>query len=332
MLALGSAFTGFAAPAAPAPQRRRRARAAAEARARSLSVAGQEDTKVAYWHEDDSFAYGLPGIPPMNAGTRGTSSRARPRPRSTSTARPSWRTAAWRCSRRSALVQEFYHPLFSPEITNVAINQIPELPPVFWFALTLGISAAEITRIQLGFAKPCEANVKGKKGARDEVRALKEGYYPGDLRFDPLNIDRRRPTPSARCRSASFSHGRLAMFAAAGHRAETVDQEPWGFYWGLNDAWNAFDAPRRVLISLCMCCVGVSCRGVRRNLTDPSLSAELKTLRGRAAYARRRAGRKAPRASPPPLAAARRVLSGRQLGPHRHRLDRSAPRTQSWRT
>ena len=38
-----------------------------------------------------------------------------------------------------------------------------------------------------------------------------------------------------------LSHGRLAMFAAAGFIAqETVDQEPWGFYWGLNDAWNAF--------------------------------------------------------------------------------------------
>ena len=94
------------------------------------------------------------------------------------------------------LVQEFYHPLFSPEITNVAINQIPELPPVFWFALTLGISAAEITRIQLGFANPYEANVKGKKGARDEVKGtLKEGYYPGDLRFDPLNI--KPTTPDA---------------------------------------------------------------------------------------------------------------------------------------
>jgi hypothetical protein len=38
-----------------------------------------------------------------------------------------------------------------------------------------------------------------------------------------------------------LSHGRLAMFAAAGFIAqETVDQEPWGFFWGINDAWNAF--------------------------------------------------------------------------------------------
>ena len=140
------------------------------------------------------------------------------------------------------LVQEFYHPLFSPEITNVAINQIPELPPVFWFALTLGISAAEITRIQLGFANPYEANVKGKKGARDEVKGtLKEGYYPGDLRFDPLNIKPTTPDAFRQMQERELSHGRLAMFAAAGFIAqETVDQEPWGFFWGINDAWNAF--------------------------------------------------------------------------------------------
>ena len=69
MLALGSAFTGFTAPAAPALRSVGAARApAAEAKERSLSVAGQEDTKVAYYAEDGDFAYGLPGcIPPMNA-------------------------------------------------------------------------------------------------------------------------------------------------------------------------------------------------------------------------------------------------------------------------
>jgi len=199
MLALGSAFTGFAAPAAPALRSVGAARApAAEAKERSLSVAGQEDTKVAYYAEDDSFAFmgGMqPGRPyawdPWNFLEGKTQAEVY-----------KYREAELAHGRVAMLaslgflVQEFYHPLFSPEITNVAINQIPELPPVFWFALTLGISAAEITRIQLGFANPYEANVKGKKGARDEVKGtLKEGYYPGDLRFDPLNI--KPTTPDA---------------------------------------------------------------------------------------------------------------------------------------
>ena len=199
MLALGSAFTGFTAPAAPALRSVGAARApAAEAKERSLSVAGQEDTKVAYYADDGDFAYGLPGcIPPMNAWDPWNFLEGK-----TQAEVYKYREAELAHGRVAMLaslgflVQEFYHPLFSPEITNVAINQIPELPPVFWFALTLGISAAEITRIQLGFANPYEANVKGKKGARDEVKGtLKEGYYPGDLRFDPLNI--KPTTPDA---------------------------------------------------------------------------------------------------------------------------------------
>ena len=199
MLALGSAFTGFTAPAAPALRSVGGARApAAEAKERSLSVAGQEDTKVAYYADDGDFAYGLPGcIPPMNAWDPWNFLEGK-----TQAEVYKYREAELAHGRVAMLaslgflVQEFYHPLFSPEITNVAINQIPELPPVFWFALTLGISAAEITRIQLGFANPYEANVKGKKGARDEVKGtLKEGYYPGDLRFDPLNI--KPTTPDA---------------------------------------------------------------------------------------------------------------------------------------
>ena len=245
MLALGSAFTGFTAPAAPALRSVGAARApAAEAKERSLSVAGQEDTKVAYYAEDGDFAYGLPGcIPPMNAWDPWNFLEGK-----TQAEVYKYREAELAHGRVAMLaslgflVQEFYHPLFSPEITNVAINQIPELPPVFWFALTLGISAAEITRIQLGFANPYEANVKGKKGARDEVKGtLKEGYYPGDLRFDPLNIKPTTPDAFRQMQERELSHGRRAMFAAAGFIAqETVDQEPWGFFWGINDAWNAF--------------------------------------------------------------------------------------------
>merc|ERR1711924_97048 len=59
-------------------------------------------------------------------------------------------------------------------------------------------------------------------------------------------------------------------FAAAGFIAqETVDQEPWGFYWGLNDAWNAFySAPRRLLIPVSACVVSASRAVVCVEVTD----------------------------------------------------------------
>ena len=75
----------------------------------------------------------------------------------------------------------------------------------------------------------------------ENVQGLKPGYYPGDLGFDPLGLKPEDPAEFRLMQERELSHGRLAMFAAAGFIAqETVDQEPWGFFWGINDAWNAF--------------------------------------------------------------------------------------------
>merc|ERR1712039_399030 len=77
------------------------------------------------------------------------------------------------------LVQENFHPLFSGD-GGPAIQQIPALPPALWFLMTLGIGAAEALRIQKGWANPYEK--------MENVQALKEDYYPGDLAFDPLGL------------------------------------------------------------------------------------------------------------------------------------------------
>ena len=58
---LGSGPHGYRAFRDTSNQMAAALREAAEAKERSLSVAGQEDTKVAYYAEDDAFAYGLPG-------------------------------------------------------------------------------------------------------------------------------------------------------------------------------------------------------------------------------------------------------------------------------
>merc|ERR1719191_1206133 len=118
------------------------------------------------------------------------------------------------------LVQENFHPLFSG-VGGPAIDQIPALPPALWFAMTLGIGMAETLRIQKGWANPYEK--------MENVQALKEGYYPGDLDFDPLGLKPEDPAEFREMQEKELSHGRLAMLAAAGFMAqEAVTGNTWG--------------------------------------------------------------------------------------------------------
>jgi len=118
------------------------------------------------------------------------------------------------------LVQENFHPLFSGD-GGPAIKQIPALPPALWFAMTLGIGIAESLRIQKGWANPYEK--------MENVQALKEDYYPGDLDFDPLGLKPEDPAEFREMQEKELSHGRLAMLAAAGFMAqEAVTGNTWG--------------------------------------------------------------------------------------------------------
>jgi len=118
------------------------------------------------------------------------------------------------------LVQENFHPLFSGA-GGPAIQQIPELPPWVWFLMTLGIGIAEASRIQLGWANPYESP--------DKVQSLKDDYYPGDLRFDPLGLKPEDPAEFRIMQEKELSHGRLGMLAAAGFIAqEAVSGKTWG--------------------------------------------------------------------------------------------------------
>ena len=118
------------------------------------------------------------------------------------------------------LVQENFHPLFSGD-NGPAIEQIPQLPPALWFGMTLGIGIAESLRIQKGWANPYEK--------MDNVQSLKDGYYPGDLGFDPLGLKPEDPAELRIMQEKELSHGRLAMLAAAGFMAqEAVTGATWG--------------------------------------------------------------------------------------------------------
>jgi len=121
------------------------------------------------------------------------------------------------------LVQEFFHPLFNG-VNGPAIDQIPQLPVPLWFGMTLAIGIAETVRIQKGWANPYEG--------MENVQGLKEGYYPGDLGFDPLGLKPDDPAEFRLMQERELSHGRLGMLAAAGFMAQ---EAATGKTWGAQD-------------------------------------------------------------------------------------------------
>merc|ERR1719261_2254955 len=126
------------------------------------------------------------------------------------------------------LVQEKFHPLFSGD-GGPAIDQIPALPVWLWAVMAGGIGLAESKRISIAFRELDGTKLKAET-------ALKPGYVPGDLGFDPLGL---APTDAAEFREMQekeLAHARLGMIAAAGFLAqEAVTKSTWGTYWGYSD-------------------------------------------------------------------------------------------------
>merc|ERR1719393_1090985 len=126
------------------------------------------------------------------------------------------------------LVQEKFHPLFSGD-GGPAIDQIPQLPVWLWAVMAGGIGLAESKRISIAFRELDGTKLKAET-------ALKPGYTPGDLGFDPLSL---APTDAAEFREMQekeLAHARLGMIAAAGFLAqEAVTKATWGTAYGLPD-------------------------------------------------------------------------------------------------
>merc|ERR1712078_361515 len=78
------------------------------------------------------------------------------------------------------LVQEKFHPLFSGD-GGPAIDQIPQLPVWLWFVMAGGIGAAEAYRINIAFRELDGEKLKAET-------ALRPGYEPGQIGFDPLGL------------------------------------------------------------------------------------------------------------------------------------------------
>ena len=126
------------------------------------------------------------------------------------------------------LVQEKFHPLFSGD-GGPAIDQIPGLPVWLWAIMGGGIAAAESYRINQAFRELDGEKLKAES-------ALRPGYVPGQIGFDPLGLAPEDPVTFYEYQTKELWHGRIGMIAAAIFLLqEGITGDTWGAAWGIPD-------------------------------------------------------------------------------------------------
>ena len=101
-------------------------------------------------------------------------------------------------------------------LTGPANEQLAQVP-AFPFTLLAGlIGAAELKRATIGWVEPDF----GKWS--NTLWKLRDGYYPGDLGFDPLGFKPSDPKKFADMQTKELQNGRLAMIGAAGMCAQEI--------------------------------------------------------------------------------------------------------------
>jgi hypothetical protein len=93
---------------------------------------------------------------------------------------------------------------------TIANNQIPEVAGTVLFPFFLAINIAEALRASIGWVEP----------GLGPLFTLRESYYPGDVKFDPLGFKPDDAEKFAAMQNRELSNGRLAMIAAAGMCAQ----------------------------------------------------------------------------------------------------------------
>merc|ERR1712032_1692733 len=89
---------------------------------------------------------------------------------------------------------------------TIANNQIPEVPGTVLFPFFLAVNFVEAFRANVGWVEP----------GLGPLFTLRESYYPGDIKFDPLGLKPTDPKEFATMQTKELQNGRLAMIAAAG--------------------------------------------------------------------------------------------------------------------
>jgi len=124
------------------------------------------------------------------------------------------------------IVQENFHPLFSG-VGGPAIDQIPQLPFWWWAAAGFGITFCEFFRISIAFRELNGETLKAET-------ALRPGYTPGQIGFDPAGFAPDDPAEFRLMQEKELAHARLGMIAAAGFLAqEAVTKTTWAAADGL---------------------------------------------------------------------------------------------------
>jgi len=95
---------------------------------------------------------------------------------------------------------------------TIGNDQIPEISGTVLFPFFLAINIAEAARASIGWVEP----------ALGPLFTLREGYYPGDIGFDPFGLKPEKKEYFDRMQAKELSNGRLAMFAAAGMCAQEL--------------------------------------------------------------------------------------------------------------
>jgi len=118
------------------------------------------------------------------------------------------------------LVAEKFHPLFGGQITGPAnshLGQVQEVAPFFFAFLAASIGLAEIFRSTVGWEKPTDALVKNQEiEGKTWLSKLNDGYYPGDIGFDPLGLKPSDASEYEQMQTKELQNGRLAMIGAIG--------------------------------------------------------------------------------------------------------------------
>lgn len=89
---------------------------------------------------------------------------------------------------------------------TIANNQLAEMPGTVLFPFFLAINISEALRASIGWVEP----------GLGPLFTLREKYYPGDIRFDPLGMKPFDGKDFANMQAKELSNGRLAMLAVAG--------------------------------------------------------------------------------------------------------------------
>uniref|UniRef100_A0A7S4I563 Light harvesting protein n=1 Tax=Prymnesium polylepis TaxID=72548 RepID=A0A7S4I563_9EUKA len=111
-----------------------------------------------------------------------------------------------------------FHPIF-PDAGGPAAFQLdvidssPTGAEEVVLALLIPIFMTETFRAKKGWVEPDFAS---EASSKTTVRTLREGYMPGDLGFDPLNLKPTGPTELLAMQNKELNNGRLAMIAVAG--------------------------------------------------------------------------------------------------------------------